>query len=99
MRKITDADRLQMEKNLRRFNGLPEEPVIDATDYVKHFDEKIKYNEKTLYKTNKNTNMEQEHASFNRKNFKINPQIIAYAFIGIVPLIILNARQKNLIQQ
>lgn len=96
MRKITDADRLQMEKNLRRFNGLPEEPVIDATDCVKHYDEKIIDSEKIPHKTNKNTNMEQKHASSNSKNFKINPQIIAYAFIGIVPLIILNARQKKL---
>ena len=96
MRKITDADRLQMEKNLRRFNGLPEEPVIDVTDCVKHYDEKIIDSEKIPHKTNKNTNMGQKHASHNSKNFKISPQIIACAFIGITPLVILNSRQEKL---
>lgn len=96
MRKITDADRLQMEKNLRRFNGLPEEPVIDATDCVKHYDEKIIDGEKTPHKTNKETNMEQKYASSNSKNYKISPQIIACAFIGIAPLVILNSRQEKL---
>lgn len=75
---------------------MPEEPVIDATDCVKHYDEKIIDGEKTPHKTNKETNMEQKYASSNSKNYKISPQIIACAFIGIAPLVILNSRQEKL---